>query len=74
MLMVHLLPQGGRRLDVRIDPTELPEGVHYAEILGFDTRSPERGPIFRLPVTVIRPEGIDEERALLVSQIRASRL
>ena len=58
----HLvLPQAGRRIDVRVDPTQLPKGVHYAEIRGFDATSPERGPIFRIPVTVIRPDGIDEE-------------
>ncbi len=58
----HLvLPAAGRRLDVRVDPTDLPEGAHYAEILGMDATNPERGPVFRVPVTVIRAEEVDEE-------------
>lgn len=58
----HLvLPAAGRRLDVRVDPTRLPPGAHYAEIRGIDADAPERGPVFRIPVTVIRAEAIDQE-------------
>ena len=58
-----LLPAAGRRLEVRVDPTRLDEGVHYAEIRGFDALHPERGPLFRVPITVIRPIQIDEEES-----------
>jgi tripeptidyl-peptidase-2 len=54
MLLMH----GGRRLDVRVDPTRLPEGVHYAEIRGYDADRLERGPLFRVPVTVVRPQTV----------------
>jgi len=54
-----VLMHGGRRLDIRVDPTRLPPGAHYAEIRGYDSTSPERGPLFRVPITVIRPEQIE---------------
>ncbi len=57
----YLLPHGGRRLDVRVDPTRLDEGAHYAEIRAYDAAAPERGPVFRIPVTVIIPGELDQE-------------
>jgi len=54
-----MVQQGGRRLDVRVDPTHLDVGAHYAEIRGLDDLHPERGPLFRLPVTVIRAKEVD---------------
>ncbi|MCK4341305.1 MAG: S8 family serine peptidase [Phycisphaerae bacterium] len=56
-----MLMHGGRRLSVKVDPTRLPPSVHYAEIRGYDSACPERGPLFRLPITVIRPEWLDED-------------
>lgn len=56
-----MLMHGGRRLDIRVDPTDLPPGAHYAEIRGYDSSSPERGPVFRLPITVIRPVEVRNE-------------
>ncbi len=56
-----LLMHGGRRLDIRVDPTDLPPGVHYAELRGYDADRAERGPVFRLPVTVVRPQAVEEE-------------
>ncbi len=50
-----MLMHDGRRLDIRVDPTGLPPGAHYAEIRGYDATGPQRGPLFRLPITVIRP-------------------
>jgi len=50
-----VLSESGETFEVRVDPTDLEPGAHYAEVHGYDARSPERGPIFRLPVTVIRP-------------------
>jgi len=41
---------------VRVDPTQLNAGeFHYGEILGYDTRCPDRGPLFALPVSVAKP-------------------
>ena len=56
-----MLMHGGRRLDVEVDPTRLPPGVHYAEVCGYDSECPERGPLFRVPITVIRPVSVPVE-------------
>lgn len=50
-----LLHHNGRSFEVEVDPTGLPEGLHYAEIQGFDSSAEWRGPLFRVPITVIRP-------------------
>ena len=44
----------GETLSVLVDPRELPPGAHFAEVYGIDPDHPERGPLFRLPVTVTR--------------------
>ncbi|KJE96994.1 tripeptidyl-peptidase 2 [Capsaspora owczarzaki ATCC 30864] len=54
----HLvLMHEGRSFHIRVDPTALPldGSVRYGEILAFNVDAPARGPIFRLPITVIRP-------------------
>jgi tripeptidyl-peptidase-2 len=50
-----LLHHNGRSFEVEVDPTGLPQGLHYAEIQGFDGVDEWRGPLFRIPVTVIKP-------------------
>ncbi|GIM09954.1 hypothetical protein Vretimale_13739 [Volvox reticuliferus] len=50
--MVHA---GGRSFEVIVDPTSLPPGLHYAEVVALEVDSRERGPLFRLPITVIKP-------------------
>ncbi|MBW3543017.1 MAG: tripeptidyl peptidase II, partial [Planctomycetes bacterium] len=52
LLLVH----GGRRFGIRVDPTGLPPGAHFAEVQGLDANAPERGPLFRVPITVIGTE------------------
>ena len=48
----------GKRFRIEVDPTELPPGVHYAEVQGMDAENEGRGPLFRLPITVIIPETV----------------
>jgi tripeptidyl-peptidase-2 len=50
-----LLMHGGRRFEVRVDPTGLPPGAHFAEVRGLDAAAPDLGPLFSVPVTVVRP-------------------
>lgn len=52
---------GGRIIPfaVKVDPTKLPEeGCFYTEIQGFDLSQPDKGPIFRIPVTVLKSHAV----------------
>lgn len=51
-LMVH---HAGRGFEVLVDATSLPPGLHYGEVLAFEADDRGRGPLFRVPVTVVRP-------------------
>lgn len=57
----HLaLQYGGGRFEIRVDPRKLAAGkVHFGEVLAIDADAPERGAMFRLPVTVLRPETVE---------------
>ncbi|MBI1313495.1 S8 family serine peptidase [bacterium] len=44
----------GEMLSVLVDPRKLSPGAHFAEVLGLDVEHLERGPLFRLPITVTR--------------------
>ncbi|KAK3220700.1 hypothetical protein Dsin_014670 [Dipteronia sinensis] len=50
-----LLTHNGRSFNIVVDPTNLKDGLHYFEIYGVDCKAPERGPLFRIPVTIIKP-------------------
>ncbi|PRW39066.1 Tripeptidyl-peptidase 2 isoform A [Chlorella sorokiniana] len=58
---VLLLHHNGRGFEVELDPTALPEGLHYAELQAFDAIAEWRGPLFRLPITVIKPLDVETE-------------
>jgi len=49
-----LLGHGNNEFEVRVDPTGLAPGVHFAELNAIDVSNPDRGPVFRVPVTVVR--------------------
>ncbi|MEL6497332.1 MAG: S8 family serine peptidase [Planctomycetota bacterium] len=57
----HTLNAAGRNTNVRVDPTELEPGAHFAQILAFDDAHPERGPMFTFPVTVIKGIELSED-------------
>ncbi|CAG8480016.1 10360_t:CDS:10 [Scutellospora calospora] len=51
-----LMGSKGRTFDVKVDPTNLtPGGLYFAEVQGYDTTCPDRGPLFRVPITVTKP-------------------
>ncbi|KAI9162128.1 hypothetical protein LWI28_024106 [Acer negundo] len=53
-----LLTHNGRSFNIVVDPTNLKYGLHYFEIYGVDFKAPERGPLFRIPVTIIKPMAV----------------
>ncbi|KAI9202127.1 subtilase family-domain-containing protein [Polychytrium aggregatum] len=50
---------GGRAFSVRVNPTNLAPGLHFGEVLAIDSTAPELGPLFRVPVTVCKPEVVE---------------
>ncbi|KAI3633416.1 hypothetical protein MIR68_008363 [Amoeboaphelidium protococcarum] len=51
-----LLNSGGRDFQVVIDPTNLKDGqFYYGEICAYESGNIEKGPIFRVPVSVCKP-------------------
>ncbi|KAE9552976.1 hypothetical protein FO519_003813 [Halicephalobus sp. NKZ332] len=56
------LSNGSNNFSVRVDPTHLKEGiVNYTEIMGIDAENSSFGPLFRIPVTVIIPKGVEKD-------------
>ena len=53
-----LLVQSGKIISVQVDPTRLAQGVHVEFIRAYDVNNPQKGCIFKIPVTVVKPEVI----------------
>jgi hypothetical protein len=52
---VYVNSSGGS-FSVFVDPRRLASGsANFAEVLGFDVANPAAGPLFRVPVTVVKP-------------------
>lgn len=49
-----------RLFSVRVDPSGLSEGVHNTSVQGYDVSCVEKGPVFQLEVTVIKPTSVPE--------------
>ncbi|XP_063827389.1 tripeptidyl-peptidase 2 [Ostrinia nubilalis] len=45
-----------RPFAVRVDTTALPHGAHYTSINAYDASCTEKGPVFRVPITVLQPQ------------------
>jgi len=55
MSLMSAIERGGQSFSIRLAIDNLPPGVHYATIDGIDSTDTARGPLFRLPVTVVKP-------------------
>ncbi|GLH08749.1 Tripeptidyl-peptidase 2 [Gryllus bimaculatus] len=51
-----------RIFTVRVDPTGLPHGVHFTSIKAFDVGCVTKGPVFQVPITVVRPVEIPRDK------------
>uniref|UniRef100_A0A0D9VJ70 Tripeptidyl-peptidase 2 n=1 Tax=Leersia perrieri TaxID=77586 RepID=A0A0D9VJ70_9ORYZ len=50
-----MVTNNGRSFNIVVNPANISSGLHYYEVYGIDCKAPWRGPIFRVPVTVIKP-------------------
>lgn len=50
-----MLMNNGRSFKIDVNPTGLAPGLHTAQVLGIDSQNPEAGPLFRVPITVVKP-------------------
>lgn len=57
------LTHGKQRFQMHVDPTSLAPGAHFGEVSGYDAANEGRGPLFRVPVTVIRTIDVGDEAA-----------
>eukprot|EP00854_Cymbomonas_tetramitiformis_P007018 gene7018-8369_t len=56
---VLLVPHNGRTFDITVDGAALRAGsLNYTEIEALDASAPWRGPLFRVPITVIKPSEV----------------
>ena len=56
------LSNGVNNFSIRVDPSKLTKGVvNYTEITGIDADNPLFGPLFRIPITVIVPVGVERD-------------
>jgi tripeptidyl-peptidase-2 len=62
-----MLMNNGRAFKIYVDPTRLQPGLHTAKILGRDAEHPERGVMFSVPITVIKP--LKEERMIELGEL-----
>ena len=56
MVLLSAKERGSQSFVVRVDPSGLAPGVHFARVQASDATDASRGPLFSLPVTVVVPE------------------
>ncbi len=49
----------GRSFEVQVDPTILEEGCHFAEIVAWDSEQISSGPLFFVPVTIVKASSVE---------------
>eukprot|EP00158_Paraphelidium_tribonemae_P009110 Partr_v1_DN28774_c0_g1_i4_m63419 putative tripeptidyl peptidase ii len=53
-----LMNSGGRGFAVRVDPTALSPGLHFAQVEAYVSGDIERGPVFQLPITITKGQDL----------------
>uniref|UniRef100_A0A0E0CPF6 tripeptidyl-peptidase II n=1 Tax=Oryza meridionalis TaxID=40149 RepID=A0A0E0CPF6_9ORYZ len=65
-----MVTNNGRTFNIVVNPVNISSGLHYYEVYGIDCKAPWRGPIFRVPITVIKPIALSgEPPALTLSNL-----
>lgn len=67
-----VLMNNGRSFKVFVDPTKLPKGVHTTRIFGYDSSNMEKGPLFSVPVTVLKP--LDTAKSISIGKLSVSEI
>ncbi|KAK2181249.1 hypothetical protein NP493_405g05002 [Ridgeia piscesae] len=49
-----------RTFQIKVNPQGLTPGAHFTEICAYDVKAPRKGPIFRVPITVIIPIEVED--------------
>ena len=49
-----------RTFEIRVDPVDLKPGLHLTEIVAYNSASMTDGPVFRVPISVIKPHKMVE--------------
>ncbi|CAG0918332.1 unnamed protein product [Notodromas monacha] len=52
---------GAKTFVIRVDPTGLKPGVHFAAVKAYDVSNPGLDWLFEVPVTVVKPEPVTEQ-------------
>ena len=68
---LFVLMNNGRAFKVTVDPTQLLPGVHTAHVRAYDAGNWEKGPLFSVPVTVIKP--LEKKKNLSIGKHVVSR-
>ncbi len=50
-----MLLNNGRGFNITVDGSRLPPGLHFAKVLGHDVEHQDLGPVFEVPITVVKP-------------------
>ncbi|XP_059484190.1 tripeptidyl-peptidase 2 isoform X2 [Neocloeon triangulifer] len=48
-----------RPFAIKVDPTALETGAHFTSIKAFDVACVEKGPVFEVPITVVKPASVE---------------
>ncbi|KAH1023665.1 hypothetical protein HUJ04_012827 [Dendroctonus ponderosae] len=62
----HLdLSNVARTFGIDIDTSALPEGLHSTFVSAYDTACVSKGPVFQIPVTIIQPSEVPDQKFIL---------